>query len=60
MNRMMGQDLFERNLVNKVVYGSNYPRADMRRTMRGIRKLEFSEYFCEHLYHINANSLLGL
>lgn len=60
VNGMMGKNLFERNLVNKVVYGSNYPRADMRRTIRGINALGFSEYFYEHLYYKNANNLLGL
>jgi len=60
VNGMMGKDLFERNLVNKVVYGSNYPRADMRRTIRGINKLGFSDYFCEHLFWRNAQHLLEL
>jgi uncharacterized protein len=60
VNGMMGKGLFERNLINKVVYGSNYPRADMRRTIRGIKALGFSKYFSEYLFYKNANSLLGL
>ena len=56
----IGKQLFERNLMYKVVYGSNYPRADMRRTIRGIKSIGFSEYFSEHLYHKNANKLLGV
>lgn len=55
----IGKQLFERNLMYKVVYGSNYPRADMRRTIKGIKSIGFSEYFSEYLYHKNANKLLG-
>jgi len=57
---MMGKEIFERNLADKVVYGSNYPRADMRRTMRGMMKLNFSEYFYDKLFYKNAESLLSL
>ena len=60
INNVLGKHLFERNLVNKVVYGSNYPRADMRRTMRGIRKINFSPNFYENLYHTTAQYLLGV
>ena len=55
----IGKQLFERNLMYKVVYGSNYPRADMRRTIKGIKAIGFSEYLYEHLYHKNATMLLG-
>jgi hypothetical protein len=55
----MGKEIFERNLFDKVLYGSNYPRTDMRRSMRGIEQLEFSDYLTDHLFHLNARHLLG-
>ena len=60
VNVTLGKHLFERNLVDKVVYGSSYPRADMRRTIRGIRKLNFSDSFYDNLYYKTANKLLGV
>jgi uncharacterized protein len=60
VNTTLGRHLFERNLVDKVVYGSAYPRADMRRTVRGIRQLNFSGNFSENLYHKTAHRLLGV
>jgi predicted TIM-barrel fold metal-dependent hydrolase len=60
INKTIGKDLFERNLVNKVVYGSNYPRADMRRTVRGMQKIGFSDSLYDHLFWKNAQNLLHL
>ncbi len=60
VNDILGKPLFERNLVDKVLYGSSYPRADMRRTIRGVRQLGFSDFFSEHLYHRNAGKLLRM
>ncbi len=56
----MGKHIFERNLIDKVVYGSNYPRADMRRTMRGMIKLAFIDYFYDRLFYQTAKKLIKL
>jgi len=58
VNGIMGKDIFERNLISKIIYGSNYPRADMRRTVRGIQKIGFSDYLQENLFWQNAQNLL--
>jgi len=57
---MMGKEIFERNLSSKVIYGSNYPRADIRRSIRGIKNLGFSNYLTAQLLEKNAAKLLGL
>jgi predicted TIM-barrel fold metal-dependent hydrolase len=56
----LGKRLFERNLIEKTLFGSNYPRVDIRRTMRGIRSLKFSETCLTRLLDENAKRLLGL
>lgn len=56
----LGKRLFERNLIDKTLFGSNYPRVDMRRTMRGILSLKFSEACQTRLLDKNAKRLLGL
>lgn len=60
VNNIMGKEIFERNLSSKIIYGSNYPRADMRRTMRGIKNLGFSDYLNTQLFEKNATNLLRL
>lgn len=49
---------FERNLFFQTIYGSNFPRVDMRRTMRGIQSVGFSEEFKLRLFQENALSIL--
>ncbi len=58
INTTLGKHLFERNLINKVVYASSYPRADMRRTIRGIKKIGFSHHFLERFFYMTASKLL--
>lgn len=60
INNILGKHLFERNLVEQVVYGSGYPRADMRRTMKGIKSLGFNEDFSDNLFYKTAHKLLGM
>jgi uncharacterized protein len=52
--------VFERNLFFQTVYGSNFPRVDMRRTMRGMQSVGFSTEFKEQLFIKNAQTLLNL
>lgn len=50
--------MFERNLFFQTIYGSNFPRVDMRRTMRGMQSVGFSEEFKLRLFQENAISIL--
>jgi uncharacterized protein len=59
IGNMIGKGVFERNLHFQILYGSNFPRVDMRRTMKGINSLGFSEGFKKHLFFENAMSVLG-
>jgi uncharacterized protein len=51
--------IFERNLFFQILYGSNFPRVDMRRMMRGIQSVNFSTEFKQRLFQENALSVLG-
>jgi uncharacterized protein len=59
IGNMIGKGVFERNLHFQILYGSNFPRVDMRRTIKGINSLGFSEGFKKHLFLENAISVLG-
>lgn len=54
----IGKYVFERNLILKTVYGSNYPRQDMRRAIRGFNALDFSREFTENAFYNTAQRLL--
>jgi predicted TIM-barrel fold metal-dependent hydrolase len=56
----IGLHVLERSLHYQVVFGSNYPRADIRRSVRGILALEMSASLQEHILHKTASTLLGL
>ena len=56
----VGIALLEGSLPGQVLFGSNYPRQDIRRAARGIRSLEFSPEFMEGLCSDNAAKLLKL
>ncbi len=56
----IGIHVLERSLPEQVVFGSNYPRADIRRTVRGIRALDMSPSLQAHILYKNASKLLGL
>jgi predicted TIM-barrel fold metal-dependent hydrolase len=60
LSEQIGIDVLERSLHYQILFGSNYPRADIRRTVRGIRSLELSASLQEHLYQTNASTLLHL
>ena len=55
----IGKYMFERNLFQKTVYGSNYPRQDMRRCVRGFNALDFSQDFLENAFFNTPNKLLN-
>ncbi|MCX7028594.1 MAG: hypothetical protein NTU62_00540, partial [Spirochaetes bacterium] len=54
----IGLDVLERSLPRQVLFGSNYPRADIRRTARGIAALPLSPSLRERLTRTNAEELL--
>ncbi|GAK58054.1 hypothetical protein U27_05027 [Candidatus Vecturithrix granuli] len=56
----IGIHVLERSLPEQILFGSNYPRADIRRTVRGIRALGMSPALQDHVLHKNASKLLGL
>ncbi|MBD3308989.1 amidohydrolase family protein [candidate division KSB3 bacterium] len=56
----IGLPVLERSLHYQVLFGSNYPRADIRRSVRGLRALEMSASLRDHVCHTNASTLLGL
>ena len=56
----IGIHVLERSLPEQVIFGSNYPRADIRRTVRGIRALKMSDSLQHHILYKNASKLLSL
>jgi hypothetical protein len=54
----IGLDVLERSLQRQVLFGSNYPRADIRRSARGITALPLSPVLRERLTRKNAEELL--
>ena len=55
----VGLDVVERSLFNKLVFGSNYPRVDMRRMVRGVRALGLSPATEQAILGGNASRLLN-
>jgi len=58
--QQIGLDVVERSLFNKVVFGTNYPRVDMRRFVRGMYALHLSPATEQAILHENASRLLKL
>jgi predicted TIM-barrel fold metal-dependent hydrolase len=56
----VGIDVLERSLKNQIVFGSNYPRVDIRRSVRGILSLEISQSLVNSIFDDNARYLLKM
>jgi predicted TIM-barrel fold metal-dependent hydrolase len=56
----VGISVLERGLHEQLLFGSNYPRADIRRTVRGFDTLPLSQSLREHMGQTNAKRLLRL
>jgi predicted TIM-barrel fold metal-dependent hydrolase len=56
----VGLPLLEGSLPGQLLFGSNYPRQDIRRAVRGVRALGLSAGLETRLFHTNALRLLGL
>ena len=60
LERQIGIEVLERSLPHQVLFGSNYPRADIRRSVRGLDALPLSPALWEAVARGNAAGLLGL
>ena len=56
----VGLEVIERSLAGRVLFGTNYPRIDMRRCVRGLAELGLSQATLESIGRGNARRLLGL
>ncbi|MCZ7551558.1 MAG: hypothetical protein B6D39_04840 [Anaerolineae bacterium UTCFX2] len=50
----------ERSLYQQIVFGTNYPRTDMRRSVRGIQQVGLSQSLLDFIFHKNPSHLLKL
>jgi predicted TIM-barrel fold metal-dependent hydrolase len=51
--------VFERSLRKQLLFGSNYPRVEIKNMVRAVRALGFSEGALKLIFETNARSLLG-
>jgi predicted TIM-barrel fold metal-dependent hydrolase len=58
--QQVGCEVLERSLREQVLFGSNYPRVDMRRSVRGIHELNLSPAFLNNLFSNNARRVLRI
>ncbi len=59
MKHIVPLSVFERSLRNQVVFGSNYPRVEIKNMVRAVRGLGFSEDCLDLVFRANAEKLLG-
>ena len=52
--------LIERSLRNQVVFGSNYPRVEIKNLARALKSLALTEGCLEKIFSTNAEHLLGV
>ena len=52
--------VFERSLRRQLVFGSNYPRVEIKNMAAAIDSLGFSEECLDRIFRINAETLLGV
>jgi len=55
----IGLEVLERSLPRQLLFGSNYPRQDIRRAVRGLRALPLSPGLAENVFQANAAALLA-
>jgi uncharacterized protein len=59
MTHVVPLSVFERSLRSQIVFGSNYPRVEIKNMARAVRALGFSEECLELILHGNAERLLA-
>jgi len=52
--------LIERSLRNQVVFGSNYPRVEIKNMAKALKSLSLTEGCLEKIFRTNAERLLGM
>jgi predicted TIM-barrel fold metal-dependent hydrolase len=60
LDGQVGLPVLEGSLPEQLLFGSNYPRQDIRRAVRGVRALGLSPALERRLFHSNAAHLLKL
>ena len=64
MQRVIGQqvglEVVERSLANKILFGTNYPRVDIRRSVRGLNALDLAPRTKNAILDGNARKILKL
>jgi predicted TIM-barrel fold metal-dependent hydrolase len=56
----IGMNVIKQSLSKKIVFGSNYPRVDMRRSAKAIQNLQLDWEVYENITQNNARRLLGI
>ncbi len=59
-SRQIPTTVIERSLRNKVVFGSNYPRVEIKNMVHALKSLALTEDCLEKILRHNAERLLGL
>jgi predicted TIM-barrel fold metal-dependent hydrolase len=57
--QQMPLTLLERSLRNQIVFGSNYPRVEIKNPVKAIKSLGLTDACLEKIFHSNAENLLG-
>ncbi len=59
-SRQIPTTLIERSLRNQVVFGSNYPRVEIKNMVRALKSLSLTDGCLERIFSTNAERLLGM
>ena len=55
----VGYNVLEASLSSQILFGSNYPRQDIRRTVKGIKSLNMSKEFYINIFNNNSKKILS-
>ncbi len=59
-SRQIPTTLIERSLRNQIVFGSNYPRVEIKNMVKALKSLPLTEGCLEKIFSTNAQRLLGV
>ena len=59
-SKQIPTSLIERSLRNKIVFGSNYPRVEIKNMAAAVRSLHLTEGCLQKIFKENAERLLGM
>ncbi|MGO8731470.1 MAG: amidohydrolase family protein [Terriglobia bacterium] len=59
-SKQLPTTLIERSLRNQVVFGSNYPRVEIKNMVKALKSLALTEGCLEKILYKNAEKLLGI